>query len=174
MYFKAAPGFINRILKWGADRWWNYRFLDKIKQYQDFIGLNYYFLNYVNYGFSKQFSYEKESDLTWGLYPEGIRYLLSDLKKYQKPIYVTENGLADRGDQHRSWYIREILKNVHAAIGQGVPVKGYFHWSLIDNFEWASGFKPRFGLYEVDYQTYERKARPSAKVYADICKNNRI
>lgn len=174
MYFKAAPGFINRLLKKLGNWWWNFRFLDKIKDCQDFIGLNYYFLNHVNYGFGKQFSYDKKSDLEWGLYPEGIKYLLQDLKKYQKPIYITENGLADRGDQHRSWYIKEILTNVHQAIQSGIPVKGYFHWSLIDNFEWAEGFKPRFGLYEVNYQTYERVARPSAKFYADICKNNQI
>lgn len=174
MYFEAAPGFVNKILKKLADWWWNFRFLDKIKNHQDFIGLNYYFHNLINYGFSKQFSYEKKSDLEWGLHPEGIRFVLGDLKKYNKPVYITENGLADRGDQHRAWYIKEILNNVHAAIEDGVTVKGYFHWSLIDNFEWAEGFKPRFGLYEVNFQTYERVARSSAEFYADICKNNRI
>lgn len=174
MYFEAAPGFINKILKKAADWWWNFRFLNKIKNYQDFIGLNYYFHNYINYGFSKQFSYEKKSDLEWGLHPEGIKYLLQDLKKYNKPIYITENGLADKGDQHRAWYIKEILENVQEAIQTEVPVKGYFHWSLIDNFEWAEGFEPRFGLYEVNFQTYERIARSSAEFYADICKNNRI
>jgi len=174
MYFEAAPGFINKILKRLADWWWNFRFLNKINKQQDFIGLNYYFHNYINYGFSKQFSYNKKSDLDWGLHPEGINFVLQDLKKYNKPIYITENGLADHGDQHRAWYIEEILKNVHEAIGAGVPVKGYFHWSLIDNFEWAEGFKPRFGLYEVNFGTYERVARNSAIFYADICKNNRI
>lgn len=174
MYFEAAPGLINKILKGLADWWWNFRFLDKIKNHQDFIGLNYYFHNLINYGFSKQFSYEKKSDLEWGLHPEGIKFVLGDLKKYNKPVYITENGLADHGDQHRAWYIKEILTNVHAAIEDGVAVKGYFHWSLIDNFEWAEGFKPRFGLYEVDFKTYERKARSSAEFYADICKNNRI
>jgi beta-glucosidase len=148
--------------------------LDKIKNHQDFIGLNYYFHNLINYGFGKQFSYEKKSDLEWGLHPEGIKFVLSDLKKYNKPIYITENGLADHGDQHRAWYIEEILKNVHAAIEDSVAVKGYFHWSLIDNFEWAEGFKPRFGLYEVNFQTFERIARSSAQFYANICKNNRI
>ena len=174
MYFEAAPGLINKILKKLADWWWNFRFLDKIKNHQDFIGLNYYFHNLINYGFSKQFSYEKKSDLEWGLHPEGIKFVLSDLKKYNKPVYITENGLADRGDQHRAWYIAEILKNVHSVIEDGVTVKGYFHWSLIDNFEWPEGFKPRFGLYEVNFQTYERIARSSAQLYADICKNNRI
>jgi len=175
MYFEAGNGaLVNKILKYGADWWWNFRFLDKIKNYQDFIGLNYYFHNFINYGFSKQFSYEKKSDIEWGLHPEGIYYLLKDLKKYKLPIYITENGLADRGDNHRAWYIEEILKNVHRAISEGVEVKGYLHWSLIDNFEWAAGFNPRFGLYEINYQTYERVSRPSAKFYADICKNNRI
>lgn len=175
VYFEAAGNsFINRILKAGADWWMNNRFLNKIKDHQDFIGLNYYFHNYVNYGFGRSYSYEKNSDIKWGLHPEGIYHVLKHLKKYNKPIYITENGLADHGDQHRSWYITEILKNVHRAINDGVDVKAYLHWSLIDNFEWSQGFIPRFGLYEVNYQTYERSARPSAQFYADICKNNRI
>lgn len=175
MYFEAANGaLINKVLKFFADWWWNFRFLDKIKSHQDFIGLNYYFHNFINYGFSNQFSYEKKSDIEWGLHPEGIYHCLKDLEKYNKPVYITENGLADKGDQHRAWYIEEILKNVHRAIGEGLEVKGYFHWSLIDNFEWAAGFHPRFGLYEINYQTFERKARSSAQFYADICKNNRI
>lgn len=175
MYFEAANGaFINKILKFGADWWWNYRFLNKIKGYQDFIGLNYYFHNFVNYGFNSSFSYNKKSDLEWGLHPEGIYQALKGLKKYNLPIYITENGLADRGDQHRSWYIGEILKNVYQAISEGTEVKGYFHWSLIDNFEWAAGFKPRFGLYEVNYKTFERTARPSAQFYSNICRYNKV
>ena len=171
MFFEAANNsLINKFKKSISDWWWNFRFLNKIKDSQDFIGLNYYFHNLIG----KKKVYEKESDLGWGLYPEGIYHLLKDLKKYHKPVYITENGLADKGDQHRSWYIKEILENVHRAIGEGVDVKGYLHWSLIDNFEWADGFKPRFGLYEINYQTYERIARPSAQFYADICKNNRI
>ena len=90
------------------------------------------------------------------------------------PIYITENGLADSGDKNRAWYLKSILKNVHQAIDKGADVKGYFHWSLTDNFEWAEGFRPRFGLYEVNYQTFQRIPRSSAKYYADICKNNRI
>jgi beta-glucosidase len=174
-YFEAADNtFINKTLKALADWWINNRFLNKIKDHQDFIGLNYYFHNYVNYGFGKAYSYEKSSDIKWGLHPEGIYYVLKDLKKYHKPVYITENGLADNGDEQRAWYITEILKNVHRAISDGVDVKAYLHWSLIDNFEWSQGFIPRFGLYEVNYQTFERIARPSAQFYADICKNNRI
>lgn len=173
IYFEAYQNKpINRFLKFCADYFWNERFLNKIKDKQDFIGLNYYFHNKIDWGFNKPHAYEKSSDLKWGLHPEGIYYLLHDLAKYGKPIFITENGLADRGDQHRSWYIEEILKNTHRAIKENIPVKGYFHWSLIDNFEWAYGFHPRFGLYEVDYQTFQRNKRPSADFYADICKNN--
>ncbi len=175
IYFEAANNFlVNRALKFLADWWWNFRFLNKIKNHQDFIGLNYYFHNLINYGFNRSYNYDKRSDLQWGLHPEGIYYLLKDLKKYNLPIYITENGLADKGDQHRSWYIQEILRSTFRAINEGVMVKGYFHWSLIDNFEWSHGFAPRFGLYEVNYQTFERVARPSAQFYADICRNNKI
>ena len=175
IYFEAKGNkLINRALKFGADWWWNFRFLNKTRGQQDFICLNYYLHNLVDYGFSRPYAYQKMSDLHWGLHPEGIYYLLKDLGKYKLPIYITENGLADKGDQHRAWYIQEILKNVHQAIKEGVKVKGYFHWSLIDNFEWSEGFHPRFGLYEVNYQTFERTARPSVRFYSDICRYNRL
>lgn len=175
IYFEAHENKLrNRIVKFFSVWWWNRRFLNKIKDTVDFIGVNYYFHTSVNHTSRKKHEYEKKSDLGWGLHPEGIYFVLKELEKYKKPIYITENGLADKGDQHRSWYIREVLKNVHRAIEGGIPIRGYFHWSLIDNFEWAYGFHPRFGLYEVDFQTYERKARSSAEYYADICKNNRV
>ncbi len=174
VYFQSAGGPINYILKKIAEQFMNFWFLGKIKKYQDFIGLNYYFHNYINYGLNKRFSYEKKSDIEWGLFPEGIYYVLKGLKKYKLPIYITENGLADKGDQHRSWYIKEILLATHRAMEEGLEVKGYFHWSLIDNFEWAYGFSPRFGLYEVNYQTFERIPRSSALFYEDICRKNRV
>lgn len=165
---------INRLLKKMIGWWMNERFINKTEKYQDYIGLNYYFHHQINFGFGNYHKYEKSSDLDWGLHPEGIYHLLKELHKYNKPIYITENGLADKGDQHRSWYIREILNNTHRAINESVLVKGYFHWSLIDNFEWAYGIHPRFGLYEVDYKTFERRSRSSAEYYGDICKNNRV
>ncbi len=175
IYFEAHKNrWFNCALKSLADWLWNELFLNKIADKQDFIGLNYYFHNKIDYWFGKKHAYDKHSDIGWGLHPEGMYYLLKDLKKYNKPVYITENGLADRGDQHRSWYIREVLKSVHRAIEEGMDVRGYFHWSLIDNFEWALGYHPRFGLYEVNYQTFERIARPSAQYYADICRKNRV
>jgi beta-glucosidase len=172
IYFEARENkFINRILKKSADWWWNFYFLNQIKDCQDFIGLNHYFHNRINYGFNKNEN-RKTSDMGWELYPEAIFYVLKDLKRYNKPVYITENGLADARDENRGWFISESLKNISKAINEGIDVRGYFYWSLFDNFEWDKGFWPRFGLVEVDYKTMERKIRPSAYRYAEIIKEN--
>ena len=154
-----------------VNRFWNFKFLNKIQGHQDFIGLNYY-QSYSVLGRLK----EGVNDLGWGIYPEGIYYTLKSLKKYNKPIYITENGLADAVDKKRAKFIIDHLKWVHKAIEEGMDVRGYFHWSLTDNYEWArmGGFDPRFGLVEIDYKTLKRIPRPSSKVYAEICKNNAI
>lgn len=148
---------------------WNNYFLDKIKEEQDFIGLNYYF----HRDFLKKRNLP-QSDLGWDLYPQGLYYLLKDLRKYQKPIYITENGLADAADEKREKFIKEHLFWAWQAIQEGVDLRGYFYWSLLDNFEWDKGFWPQFGLVEVDYKTLERKIRPSAKIYAQICRENKL
>ncbi len=152
-----------------AHYFWNKYFLNKIKKEQDFIGLNYYFHH-------RFFKGRKllVSDLGWGFYPQGIYYLLKDLKKYKKPIYITENGLADIKDTKRIRFIKDHLKYIYQAIKEGVDVRGYFYWSLLDNFEWNKGFWPRFGLVEIDYKTMKRKIRPSAYEYAEICRENGV
>jgi len=116
------------------------------------------------------------SDLGWEIVPEGIYYVLKNLKNYNLPVYITENGIADAKDDKREEFITQHLRMVHKAIEDGVDVRGYFYWSLLDNFEFPEvrGFWPRFGLVEVDYKTMARTIRPSAKVYAAICKNNGI
>ncbi len=162
IYFEGWPFIF-------VDWLWNKYFLDKIKNHQDFIGLNYYF--------HRRFHRNKNkivSDMCWEIYPEGIYHVLKDLKKYNKPIYITENGLADAKDEKRTKFIKEHLKRVHKAISEGVDIRGYFYWSLLDNFEWDKGFWPRFGLVEIDYKTMERKIRPSAYEYAKICKENKL
>ena len=151
---------------------WNEYFLNKIKNYLDFIGLNYYFHQKVKFPFQTKNENKFVSDTNWEVYPEGIYYVLKELKKYKKPIYITENGLADAKDRLREDFIKEHLTFVHKVLGEGVDVRGYFHWSLVDNFEWEKGFEPRFGLVEIDYKTLERKPRPSALYYAKICKQN--
>jgi beta-glucosidase len=106
------------------------------------------------------------SDMGWRIYPKGIYYALKDLsKRYRKPIYILENGIADAKDVFRKDYVLRHLKFISKAISEKVDVRGYFYWSLIDNYEWAEGFGPKFGLVEVDFETLERKIRPSADVF---------
>jgi len=171
----------NLLFKYIFELWRNKQFVPKVVSHSDFIGLQYYFHSRIRInpfvswkGF--QFNENKRvNDMGWEIYPKGIYYKLLDLKKYNKPIYITENGLADKEDKHRADFIRDHLKYVHRAIQDGVDVRGYFHWSLLDNFEWSDGFWPKFGLYEVDRECdFKRIARPSAKVYAEICKSNKM
>lgn len=173
VYFEARPKtIINISLKKCAEFFGNYLFLNKTWLYSDFIGLNYYQYNIINNGFNKNKG-EIVSDVNWELCPEGIYYVLKQLKQYKKPIYITENGLADKDDARRQWFIQEILKNVKRAKDEGADVRGYFHWSLLDNFEWDKGFWPRYGLVQIDYKTLERKISDSAYFYKDIIKKSR-
>ncbi|MDP1619470.1 MAG: family 1 glycosylhydrolase, partial [bacterium] len=117
---------------------------------------------------------KKQSDLGWQIFPEGIYNVLKKAAKNGKPIYITENGLADSTDGYRANFIREHLEYVQRAIAEGMDIRGYFHWSLMDNFEFVEmrGFWPRFGLIEIDYETLERKPRPSFYAYKKIIENN--
>jgi beta-glucosidase len=90
------------------------------------------------------------------------------------PIFVTENGLETDNDQRRAWYIPQVLADLHDAIANGVPVIGYCHWSLIDNFEWQRGYAPKYGLASVDRQTFRRTLKPSALTYERIVRANSV
>lgn len=165
-YQKGASKLVNHE--------WIYDFLDSIEDFQDFIGLNYYVGKFSSSLFKKIFRV-KLTDIGMEINPKGIYYALKDLKKkYNKPIYITENGLADAKDEKRAKFIIDHLKWVHKAIEEKVDVRGYFYWSLMDNFEWVMGFAPRFGLIEIDYNNLERKLRPSSRIYAEICRNNNL
>ena len=132
------------------------------------------FYNKIRFPFQIRNENRIINDLGWEVYPEGIFYVLKKLEKYKLPIYITENGLADKEDRLRKDFIKEHLSWIYKAIQEGVDVRGYFHWSLLDNFEWDLGINPRFGLVEVDYDTQERKPRESAFYYAKICKENNL
>ena len=152
----------------------NRKFLILTKDKNDFLTVQYYFHEGIKFPFKINNENKEISDLGWEIYPEGIFHVLKDLQKYGKPIYITENGLADAKDEKREKFIKEHLYWIHKAIQEDVNVRGYFYWSLLDNFEWDKGFWPRFGLVEIDYQTMERKIRPSAQEYAKICKNSEL
>ena len=147
----------------------------RIRKYIDFIGLNFYFCYQVN-GFSITNNVEPKSDMNWLLDPSAIRKVLKSLKKYRKEIFITENGLADEKDEKRPWYIKEILLNVLKSIQiDKVPVKGYMHWTLSDNFEWEYGYKYKFGLVEViRNKSLKRIKRKSFDIYQMICKTRKI
>ena len=147
----------------------------------DFIGLNYYTRDFVRGSFRKLFGKEctsrhhrlRKNFLDWYVYPQGLYRLLLDLKRYELPVIVTENGTCETRDSFYEAYLREHIASVGKAIEAGVKVEGYFWWSLIDNFEWDKGFAPKFGLIEVDREQ-NRKVRDFAYAYRDICANNRI
>ena len=149
--------------------------LTRVQDAMDFIGLNYYrgFSVSIVPPFVQELGEEK-TDLGWKIYPPGLGQVLEELKKYRRPIVITENGLADAEDSRRTRFIVEHLREVLTALGKGVDVRGYVHWSLLDNFEWADGFSPRFGLVAVDYVTQKRTIRKSAEVFADIIRTRTL
>jgi beta-glucosidase len=144
---------------------WNWWFLSRIRKYQDFVGINYYFTDYYDGLFKKASPTQPLNDMGWYMEPEGLYpLLLRAWAHYKKPIMVSENGVADAKDQYRRWWIEETIVAMERAMSQGVKISGYFHWSLLDNFEWAMGWWPRFGLIEVDRRHgMKRTVRPSAK-----------
>lgn len=148
---------------------WNWWFLNRIKKQQDFVGLNYYFTTYYRGLFNKLNPRWPLSDLGWYMQPDGIYPLLTELtRRYKKPIIITENGLADANDVYRKWWLEQTVVAMQRALSEGVDLKGYLHWSLLDNFEWAYGWWPKFGLVAVDRANgMKRTVRPSAKWYAN-------
>jgi beta-glucosidase/6-phospho-beta-glucosidase/beta-galactosidase len=100
-----------------------------------------------------------------GLYPLVLRVWA----RFKKPIIITENGVADAKDEYRRWWIEESIVAMQRALSEGVDLRGYFYWSLLDNFEWADGWWPRFGLVSVDREhEMKREIRPSAKWFASV------
>ena len=152
----------------------------------DFIGLNIYNRLYVRW--------PKNDDRTGGIfvppdvpqgdrgvdlpygeaYPDGVIPAVEAYAQLKKPIYILENGVPDRSDRIRPWVIVNTLQNIGTLLQRGFDIRGYFHWSLVDNFEWNEGWKLRFGLFEIDPQTQRRSARLSARLYRDIVTQNAI
>lgn len=144
----------------------------------DFIGLNYY----SHYAFKFDLDFRKATrsipledeemtDMPYTIYTEGIYRAIKEVAELDKPIIITENGIADAKDDRRAKYIRESLYAVSKAIRDGYDIRGYYYWSLIDNFEWAEGYSMKFGLYEVDFKTQKRTLREGSKAYRKIIKN---
>src|SRR5262249_60118229 len=115
------------------------------------------------------------SDFGWEIYPPGLRQVLTFAGGLGLPIYITENGIADADDDQRPAYLVQHLQVLDQVITDGIAdVRGYYHWALMDNFEWASGYFPMFGLYRVDPVTKRLLPRPSADVVRRIASGNAI
>ena len=150
---------------------------------QDFVGVNYYSQDIVQFTlnpgafFHKRF-YPAEAELsTTGFIaniPTGMFSALKWASKFNLPIIVTENGIEDADDHLRPQYILEHIHQVWRGLNFNWPVKGYFHWSLVDNFEWERGWSQRFGLWGLNVETQARIRRKSVDLYEAICKANAI
>lgn len=153
----------------------------------DFVGLNYYGRMRTNLR-SRNGNRLAVLQLTPGaelsdsgrngpygeIYPEGMIRTLRRVAKLGKPIYITENGLPDADDDQRPRFLLTHLAQVHRALQEGLDVRGYYHWSLVDNFEWAEGWGLRFGLVGLDEVTQARTPRPSAELFSQIIRENAL
>jgi len=159
-------------------------FIPQAARTQDFIGLNYYSTERVVFDprkpaelFGRSF-YRDDADLSPTGFvanePTGMWAALRWARKSKLPIYITENGIEDDADRIRPRYLAKHVRQVWRAANFNWQVKGYFHWSLIDNFEWERGWTQRWGLCALDPTTQERKRRPSADLYREICNANGI
>lgn len=146
----------------------------------DFWGLNYYTHVWIsqklpNMAINHLPNAEKVTQTGWEWDSEGLLRAIQLLwDTLQRPIYITENGIATLKDEERVEYIKEHLAQVLEALKLGIPVKGYFYWSLIDNFEWLEGYIPKFGLAGFDHKTFERQPRKSGYFLGEILKTKKL
>ena len=155
------------------------RTLPELKNALDWYGLNYYTRWLVRSQSPVPHVARPgaaRNDLGWELWPGGLQQALLAAGRLGKPVLVTENGVADASDQLRPAALLAFVEAMHAAMAKGVPVLGYLHWSLLDNFEWSDGYTGRFGLYGVDFDdpVRPRTRRTSAEVFARIARANGI
>ena len=141
----------------------------------DFIGLNYYSRMHVKGQLNavEPFVFDTRdqdimTDMGYPLYAEGFHRALKTISRMDVPIYVTENGLADDGDSVRPLFIKRYLYALNQALRERIDVRGYFYWSLMDNFEWAEGYSMKFGLYEVDLETQDRRLREGSRPFVEM------
>jgi len=177
--------FFPRALHTGKLRFLTLRVnLPEARGTQDFLGINYYTREFVAFSpfkpgelFGRRY-YRSDAELSsTGFIANEPRGLFEAVKwglQFGLPIMITENGVEDAGDSLRRRYLIQHLHQLWKAVNFNFPVKGYYHWTLVDNFEWERGWTQRFGLWELDVDTQARRKRPSADLYAEICQTNGI
>jgi len=164
-----------------GDFLWQGRVLRRTADALDWVGFNYYTRVRVGWpprhddaALDPHAGSGEKTDFGWEIYPRGLYDVLRRVGRYGKPVVITENGISDEDDDQRPSYIVSHLQQVERAIRDGVDVRGYMHWSLMDNYEWADGFTQRFGLAWVNFTTFERTPRPSARLYGAIARANAL
>jgi beta-glucosidase len=156
----------------------------------DFLAINHYFSRFHGHDAEGKETLDKVSmertDYDWIIHPQGIRDMLVEFtERYGKfPVYISENGAsyfnetpgADGKvhDEKRAQYLKGYISACHEAIQKGVDLRGYYAWSLMDNFEWSAGYKPRFGIVHVDFKTLKRTIKDSGYFYAELARTNQL
>src|SRR5947209_15467174 len=159
---------IDQLMARLGDWLWQGRILRRSLPALDWIGVNYYSRTWVGWPWpAAPLGSGERTDFGWEIYPEGLYAVLRRVGRFGKPIVITENGISDAADDQRPAYIVAHVRQMHRAIQDGVDLRGYMHWSLLDNFEWAEGYEQRFGL-----ATRDRQLRASARVYETIARAN--
>ena len=143
----------DQLAVWLYDWLWQGRILRAARERPGWVGVNYYFRILVRWDVLPWHFFEtpsmgphEKTEYGWEIYPKGLYRVLKRVGRLGKPVIVTENGIADADDDQRARYLVAHLRQAHRAIADGVDLRGYIHWSLLDNFEWAEGFTKRFGL----------------------------
>jgi beta-glucosidase len=184
---KAAHTMYNRgILEaFGTGRW---KFLlppattirgrrDELPVWLDAFGINFYSRLHLRFPGRKRtigdFDYHDRTghgltDNGWEIAPHILGELIDEASLIERPLVITENGMADATDRFRPDFLRMHFEEIRKAEARGIPIHGYFHWSLLDNYEWLEGYEPKFGLYEVDRATMERRPRASVEVFRSL------
>jgi len=186
-FVPCTGSLLNRISAMIRSWLYDYYILNQLarKHSLDFIGINYYSRTLVDVASwriknimfdecSRAHHPLRKNSLGWDIYPQGLYDILLGLKRYGLKIFIMENGICTDDDNLRWDFIKEHLLKISSAIKSGCQILGYIYWSLIDNYEWDKGFSPRFGLIDVDYATYKRTVRQSAKNFALVCQKGEV
>jgi beta-glucosidase len=175
---EVAPSALSRgVLPWPVSTR-----LPEVKGTQDFLGINYYTREMVAFDLSKSTTlfgrgfFHKDAELSSSQFianePEGLFEVLKWGRQFNIPMIITENGVESDEDNFRRRYMIQHIHQAWRAVNFNWPLKGYFYWTLVDNFEWERGWSQRFGLWELDLETQVRRKRPSVDLYAEICQEN--
>ncbi|WP_034271438.1 glycoside hydrolase family 1 protein [Haloechinothrix halophila] len=172
--FEPEPGAEEVAAAYAYDR--ETRFLQEAKN-DDWLGVQAYTRTRIGAAGPIPVAEGVETTLTgWEYYPDAVGFALRTAAELAPgvPLIVTENGIATADDTRREAYVDSALRAVHAAIEDGIDVRGYFYWSLLDNFEWVGGYRPTFGLVAVDRETFTRVVKPSARWLGSVARANEL